>query len=77
MLLNTISGKVIALYPYTAQNEDELTFDKGAVIYVINKEDDAWWKGESNGVVGVFPSNYVAVSDGTSAETGASVTCVS
>lgn len=50
--------QVLALFPYTAQNEDELTFYKGSVIKVISK-DGEWWKGELNGHVGVFPYNYV------------------
>lgn len=48
-----------ALYPYTAMNEDELTFEAGAIISVIDKEDAAWWKGTLEGAIGVFPSNYV------------------
>ena len=52
--------QVIALYPYAAQNTDELTFDKGSVINVTNKDDADWWKGEQNGVTGMFPSNYVS-----------------
>nr|XP_006811485.1 PREDICTED: intersectin-2-like [Saccoglossus kowalevskii] len=55
---NTIF-QVIAQYPYTAQNEDELNLSKGCVINVVNKEDKDWWKGELNGTVGLFPSNYV------------------
>lgn len=51
--------QVIALYPYEAQNDDELTFHKDAVINVLSKEDASWWKGEVNGQVGVFPMNYV------------------
>lgn len=50
---------VIALYPYTAQHADELTFQKDAVINVIKKDDPDWWQGEYNGSVGMFPSNYV------------------
>lgn len=46
-------------YNYTAQREDELSFSKGAVINVLNKDDSDWYKGEVNGVVGMFPSNYV------------------
>ncbi|CAK9815717.1 ITSN1 [Anthophora quadrimaculata] len=52
--------RVMALYPYQAQNEDELSFEKGDVITVLAKEESAWWKGELNGVSGVFPSNYVS-----------------
>ncbi|XP_065583401.1 intersectin-1-like isoform X3 [Artemia franciscana] len=51
--------KVIAMFPYTAQNDDELSLKKDDVIIVINKDDASWWQGELNGVVGLFPSNYV------------------
>ncbi|XP_076372509.1 dynamin associated protein 160 isoform X6 [Tachypleus tridentatus] len=51
--------KVVALYPFTQQHEDELTFQKGQVIIVINKDDPSWWRGEMNGKIGLFPSNYV------------------
>ncbi|XP_041439354.1 intersectin-1-like isoform X3 [Xenopus laevis] len=51
--------QVIGMYDYIAQNDDELAFSKGQVINVLNKEDPDWWKGELNGHVGLFPSNYV------------------
>ncbi|XP_054002399.1 intersectin-1 isoform X6 [Hylaeus anthracinus] len=52
--------RVMALYPYQAQNEDELSFEKGDAIIVLAKDEEAWWKGELNGASGVFPSNYVS-----------------
>uniref|UniRef100_A0A8C6VN06 Intersectin-1 n=1 Tax=Naja naja TaxID=35670 RepID=A0A8C6VN06_NAJNA len=51
--------QVIGMYEYIAQNDDELAFNKGQIINVLNKEDPDWWKGEVNGHVGLFPSNYV------------------
>ncbi|NXB79467.1 ITSN2 protein, partial [Donacobius atricapilla] len=51
--------QVIAMYDYTANNEDELSFSKGQLINVLNKDDADWWQGEINGVTGLFPSNYV------------------
>ncbi|KAL7983588.1 hypothetical protein Chor_000464, partial [Crotalus horridus] len=51
--------QVIGMYDYIAQNDDELAFNKGQIINVLNKEDPDWWKGEVNGHVGLFPSNYV------------------
>lgn len=51
--------QVIAMYDYTANNEDELSFSKGQLINVMNKDDPDWWQGEINGVTGLFPSNYV------------------
>nr|CAD7455482.1 unnamed protein product [Timema tahoe] len=52
--------KVVALYQYAAQNEDELTFEKDDVIVLLAKEEPSWWRGELNGVSGLFPSNYVS-----------------
>lgn len=54
-----ISEKVIAMFPYKALNEDELTFEKDDLITVVSRDDAAWWKGELKGAVGLFPSNYV------------------
>jgi len=51
--------QVVALYSYSAQNKDELTFHKNSIINVLGKDDADWWKGEVNGVTGMFPSNYV------------------
>ncbi|BES95601.1 RhoGEF [Nesidiocoris tenuis] len=51
--------RVIALYPYVAQNEDELSFEKDDIVTILAKDEPSWWKGECKGGVGVFPSNYV------------------
>ena len=53
------SNYALALYSYTADNADELTFYKGSVIAILNKDDPDWWKGEVNGQVGLVPANYV------------------
>ncbi|XP_067848753.1 SH3 domain-containing kinase-binding protein 1 isoform X2 [Heptranchias perlo] len=49
------------LFPYEAQNEDELTIREGDIVIIINKEcaDAGWWEGEINGKRGVFPDNFV------------------
>lgn len=47
------------MYDYAANNEDELSFSKGQLINVMNKDDPDWWQGEISGVTGLFPSNYV------------------
>ncbi|KAM9332489.1 abl interactor 1a isoform 3-T3 [Pholidichthys leucotaenia] len=51
--------KVVAIYDYTKDKDDELTFMEGAIIYVIKKNDDGWFEGVCNGVTGLFPGNYV------------------
>ncbi|XP_036396037.1 intersectin-1-like isoform X2 [Megalops cyprinoides] len=57
--------QVIGMYDYIAQNDDELPFGKGQVINVLSREDPDWWKGELNGSVGLFPSNYVKLTTDT------------
>ncbi|KAL4623886.1 intersectin-2 isoform X1 [Arapaima gigas] len=68
-LLGSSSGKstpapvalcqVISMYDYNAVNEDEISFSKGQLINVLDKSNPDWWRGEINGVTGLFPTNYV------------------
>ncbi|KAM9830982.1 abl interactor 2b isoform 17-T17 [Syngnathus typhle] len=51
--------KVVAIYDYSRDKEDELSFQEGAIIYVIKKNDDGWYEGVMNGTTGLFPGNYV------------------
>ncbi|XP_078357536.1 proto-oncogene vav-like [Oculina patagonica] len=53
-------GWAKALYPYSARNPKEISIQKHSKILILNKEGD-WWKGECDGQVGYFPSNYVEV----------------
>uniref|UniRef100_A0A8C5EAK2 Intersectin-1 n=1 Tax=Gouania willdenowi TaxID=441366 RepID=A0A8C5EAK2_GOUWI len=66
---STTLCQVIGMYDYVAQNDDELAFQKGQVITVINKDDCDWWKGELNGREGLFPSNYVKLTTDTDPST--------
>ncbi|KAM5221716.1 SH3 domain-containing kinase-binding protein 1 isoform 4-T4 [Ctenodactylus gundi] len=49
------------IFPYEAQNDDELTIKEGDIVTLINKDciDLGWWEGELNGRRGVFPDNFV------------------
>ncbi|KAM8748886.1 abl interactor 2-like isoform 5-T5 [Acanthopagrus schlegelii] len=51
--------KVVAIYDYTADKEDELSFQEGAIIYVIKKNEDGWYEGVMSATTGLFPGNYV------------------
>ncbi|XP_019745119.1 abl interactor 1a isoform X7 [Hippocampus comes] len=51
--------KVVAIYDYSKDKDDELSFMEGAIIYVVKKNDDGWYEGVSSGVTGLFPGNYV------------------
>uniref|UniRef100_A0A7N6AT36 Abl-interactor 2a n=1 Tax=Anabas testudineus TaxID=64144 RepID=A0A7N6AT36_ANATE len=55
----TYLEKVVAIYDYTADKEDELSFQEGAIIYVIKKNEDGWFEGVMNATTGLFPGNYV------------------
>ncbi|XP_029302544.1 abl interactor 2b isoform X11 [Cottoperca gobio] len=55
----TYDEKVVAIYDYARDKEDELSFQEGAIIYVIKKNDDGWYEGVMNGTTGLFPGNYV------------------
>ena len=52
-----------AVYDYTAQFDEELSFPEGALITLLrtddNGVDDGWWEGSYQGKVGVFPSVVV------------------
>ena len=51
--------RVTAIYDYSADKDDELTFNEGSTIFVLKKNDDGWWEGVMDGVTGLFPGNYV------------------
>ena len=51
--------QVRALFAYAATQDDELSFEAGELINIVNKDKEEWWSGELNGKTGVFPANYV------------------
>lgn len=59
---------VQTLYPFSSVTEEELNFEKGETMEVIEKpeNDPEWWKCKNaRGQVGLVPKNYVVVlSDG-------------
>jgi hypothetical protein len=63
---------VKAIYDYTKDRDDELTFVTGEIIYIVKKNDDGWYEGVMSGVNGLFPGNYVeTVSPGNMNESDA------
>ncbi|CAH8871195.1 unnamed protein product [Trichobilharzia szidati] len=49
------------IFSYKAVHADELTFDEGAIITVLGRDEPEWWRGrlQSSGAEGLFPVNYV------------------
>lgn len=56
--------KVRTLYPFSSATEEELNFEKGEVMEVLEKPDNdpEWWRCKnSKGQVGLVPKNYVSM----------------
>ncbi|NXW56624.1 ABI3 protein, partial [Eurystomus gularis] len=51
--------KVVALYPYTRQKDNELSFQPGALLFVMRRYSDGWCEGVMGEEAGFFPGNYV------------------
>ncbi|XP_038609975.1 ABI gene family member 3 [Tachyglossus aculeatus] len=51
--------KVVTLYPYTRQKDNELSFDPGTIICVTRRYSDGWCEGVTAEAAGFFPGNYV------------------
>jgi hypothetical protein len=57
---------VKAMYSYQAQNPDELSFEEGDILYVLNKDDPNWIKCQLKGdKEGLVPANYVGENTAT------------
>ncbi|TPX33628.1 hypothetical protein SmJEL517_g03571 [Synchytrium microbalum] len=48
-----------AMFDYTAQREDELSFTEGTIIYIVNKNDPNWWRVRIEEKEGMVPANYL------------------
>ncbi|NWI65862.1 ABI3 protein, partial [Todus mexicanus] len=51
--------KVVAIYPYTRQKDNELSFEPGALLFVTRRYSDGWCEGVMGEEAGFFPGNYV------------------
>ncbi|NXE12949.1 ABI3 protein, partial [Lophotis ruficrista] len=51
--------KVVTLYPYTRQKDNELSFQPGALLFVTRRYSDGWCEGVMGEEAGFFPGNYV------------------
>lgn len=66
---NRVLHTVQALYPFSSDNAEELNFEKGEVMEVVEKpeNDPEWWKcRKADGQLGLVPKNYVTVLDSVS-----------
>ncbi|XP_073415250.1 guanine nucleotide exchange factor VAV2 isoform X9 [Dendrobates tinctorius] len=54
-------GTAVARYNFAARDMRELSLREGDVVKIYSRigGDQGWWKGETNGKIGWFPSTYV------------------
>jgi len=51
--------RVMALYSFEGQSQDELTFNEGDILEVIEEDQSGWWRCSLLGKIGWVPANYV------------------
>ena len=51
-----------AVWDRVALEDDELSFDVGDVIEILDMSDDIWWHGSVGEKSGWFPASFVRVS---------------
>uniref|UniRef100_A0A3Q3BDL7 Vav 3 guanine nucleotide exchange factor b n=1 Tax=Kryptolebias marmoratus TaxID=37003 RepID=A0A3Q3BDL7_KRYMA len=54
-----VVGVAVARYDFSARDTREISLQQGDIIRIYTKMANGWWKGESDGKVGWFPSTYV------------------
>ena len=55
----TSVSRVRALHTFEGTEQGELTFEKGDIIKVVDRNYKDWWRGQLRGRTGIFPVNYV------------------
>jgi hypothetical protein len=50
-----------ALYDYVPSESDEIALHVGDRLEVFDNMDETWWEGRLNGVIGIFPREYVRI----------------
>jgi len=64
------SIRYVALYDYEARTKEDLSFEKGEQLFILNSTEGDWWEARSvaSQKTGYIPSNYVAPTDSVQCE---------
>ncbi|QRW23294.1 SH3 domain-containing protein [Rhizoctonia solani] len=58
--------KAVALYDYNAANPDELSFEQGEILTIINNNGEGWWHcANESRQIGLVPCNYIKSQTGS------------
>jgi hypothetical protein len=49
---------MLSLISLSYSQEDELTFNEGDILYLVDQTDADWWKARCGRRVGLIPANY-------------------
>ena len=56
--------EALTKFTFRATADDELSFEKGTMVKVLNMDNDQnWYKAEQNGKVGYIPANYIQMKE--------------
>ena len=52
----------VGKYDYDSRTDDDLSFKKGDLLYIIDTDEGDWWYAQhkDSGLKGYIPSNYIA-----------------
>ena len=59
MAFGSAQERMVAKAAYTARDSDELSFEQGDVITLMERVDDQWFYGNCRGTSGMFPADLV------------------
>ena len=48
-----------ALFDFVAQEDNELSFNRGDLIKITDSTNQDWWNGKIDNREGMFPANYI------------------
>ena len=52
---------VRATFPYKATAEDELSFNEGDLLYILESSDKSWWRARCKGIFSIFYRETILV----------------
>ncbi|KAJ3482401.1 hypothetical protein NLJ89_g12142 [Agrocybe chaxingu] len=56
--------KAKTIYAYIGNNPDELSFNEGEILSIIDTSEEEWWKAEQGGMVFIAPAAYLELVEG-------------